>query len=161
MGCSESRGNQSEEEVAIRNGEISLGYDRNPSRQYDLVFKSHSNEEGKINKARFVSSLKALNLNTTGVENVSSKIGEFYAKMATFDQYNCEQLVLLGIMLSGSKKEDVVDVFHSHLDTKCVNKVKKEEFNRVLDIMITVACDYCTSLGVGAPNERMLPSDRM
>lgn len=162
MGCSESRrGKLSPEENAISIGEKSLGYEKNPSRQYDLIFKNHVDENGNISKVRFLESLRFLNLNSTGLEQADSKIGRFYKNFETDEQYNCEELVLLGILLSKSKTSDVVDVFRSHLDVKCVNKVKKEDFDKALTIMIKVACDYCSSLGVGDEAENMLSAQRL
>ena len=62
MGCSEFRSTLGPEETAIAYGEKQLNYQRNSATQYDLVFKSHMDENGLINHARFIECLKDLKL---------------------------------------------------------------------------------------------------
>ena len=120
--------------------EQQLGFGKYTVSSISYITRRYSHE-GKINKAQLKALLENMKLNWADWEKADSAIGQFLDKVKLDDDYDEEQVRLLGMLLSKSVNTDKAQMFWEILDPECTGKAGKEAFEDLFGKLIALVGD--------------------
>ena len=94
-----------------------------------------------MNKAQLKALLENMKLNWADWEKADSPIGLFLEKLKIDDDYDEEQIRLIGMLLSKSVNTDKAQMFWEILDPACTGKSGKEAFEALFSKLIDLVGD--------------------
>ena len=98
MGCTSTKSEILAEEQAIQEGQLYLLYSYMHCKDVDHIYRKYS-YSGRINTSQFIEISKKLNLASVNMAN-DPKLQKFYDSFKTQEDYNLNQLLILGILTS-------------------------------------------------------------
>ena len=159
MGCYESRIGMTEEEFCIIINQRFLGFAHHTSRQIEFCFKRFS-RNGRLSSNQFTEACKHLKLNVAAISNTDSSTAKIYAKLKSGEEYLCQRLVAMGVLLGTGELEDKATLLFEHCDDDFEGKIQRSKFRGLLDDIMTVAVEAIPCCAVG-PGENMVTQDEM
>ena len=159
MGCYESRIGMTEEEFCIIINQRFLGYAHHTARQIEFCFKRFS-RNGRLNSTQFSEACKHLQINVAGLSTPDSSIAKVYAKLKSGEDYLCQKLVAMGLLLGTGELEDKVTLLFEHCDDDFTGKIQAATFRSLLNDIISVSIEALPLCSVGK-GENMCSQDEM
>lgn len=118
MGCTDSRSDLTEQELAITQREASLGFGSNEVVKTDFILRKLSHQRA-INPTQLADACKTLNLTTP---DTSIPVRALYDLMKVdADNYSLKSFLLLGVLLSYGATADKARILFEIYDNSCTH----------------------------------------
>ncbi|CAG9331423.1 unnamed protein product [Blepharisma stoltei] len=141
MGCSTSREDLSEEEIAIISVERYLGYSNCTCKLIDLMFRKYASN-GTINSRQMQEIMVHLRLKARNTHECPH-IEDFYEKFKLDDgNYDFKALLMLGICLSDGKPKEKAKLLFEIFDSSNRKTITRESVEIMIKILLMNAIDF-------------------